>query len=136
MQHPVALPRHVRAEHPHRPRRRRDQAEDHSDGRGLAGAVAAQQPGDDDADNEGPQVSVLRTIGEPGVGDGHAGLAAEERGEPDLDAARGKVVNRIRPQPGDRAEHDRDDRDLPQQCPESLVIKRERHARAGRVFGS
>ena len=46
MQHAVALAWHLRPEHGHAARRRGDEAHDRGDGGGLAGAVAAQKPGD------------------------------------------------------------------------------------------
>ena len=46
VQHLVALARHLGAQHPNAARRRRDEPQDHRDGGGLAGAVAAQEPGD------------------------------------------------------------------------------------------
>ena len=46
VQHLVALARHLGAEHRHAAGGRHDEAQDHGDGGGLAGAVAAEQPGD------------------------------------------------------------------------------------------
>ena len=46
VQHLIALARHFRAEHARGPRRGHYQAQDHRDGGGLAGAVAAEKPGD------------------------------------------------------------------------------------------
>jgi hypothetical protein len=45
-EHPVALARHLRAEHPRRARGRHDKAQNHRNGGGLAGAIAAKEPGD------------------------------------------------------------------------------------------
>jgi hypothetical protein len=46
VEHAMAVDGHVVAEDAHASRRRQDEAEDHADGRGLAGAVAAEDPGD------------------------------------------------------------------------------------------
>ena len=45
-QHIGALVRHRTAQHPDAPRSRQHQPHDHGDRRGLAGAIAAEQPGD------------------------------------------------------------------------------------------
>ena len=42
-QHPIAMPQHVLAEHPHAAFGRQQQAEEDRQGRRLAGAVAAEQ---------------------------------------------------------------------------------------------
>jgi len=46
VQHAVAFLRHLRAQHGDAAGGWRDQPHDHGDGGGLAGAVAAEQPGD------------------------------------------------------------------------------------------
>jgi hypothetical protein len=46
MQHLVALSGHLGAKHPHRAGGRHHEPENHREGGGLAGAVAAEQPGD------------------------------------------------------------------------------------------
>ena len=61
------------------------------------------------------QISVLRSVGEPGVGDRHAGFAAEE-GKAGRDAAHRQIVHGVGPQPGDQADHDADHQDLPEQA--------------------
>ena len=43
MGHRAAIPAHIGAKHPDLARARHDEAEQHRDGRGLAGAVAAEQ---------------------------------------------------------------------------------------------
>ncbi len=87
----------------------------------------------DDADNEGVQIGVLRTVGQPGVGDGHAGLAAEE-GKAGRDTPHRQIMHGVGPEPGNERDCNPDDRDLPQERPESLILEREAQALAGRAF--
>jgi hypothetical protein len=69
-----------------------------------------------------PTIGILGAVGEPGIGNRHPGLATE-KGKSGRDATHRKIVNGVRPKPGDDRDRDPHHHDLPEKSGKAFVAQ-------------